>query len=384
MTKNPDLHPETLAAQALGEICPITGAVVPPLQVATTFARDNDYQQRDGRGYIRDTSPTVEQAAKIVCALEKGEDALMFPSGLSACTAAFHTLNQGDHIVIAETLYHGVTHWAQEFADHYGLSVSQFDATNPDSLNQIIKPGRTKIVWIEMLANPTWVVADIAAIANITHQHNALLGVDATVNTPVLCQPITFGADLVAHAATKYLNGHSDVLAGMLICKNADSQIWQRIRDYRKLAGPMPGARGAYELIRGMKTLHLRVRQQCENALAIATMLDKHPAVEHVHYPGLPDNIHHQVAKRQLKGGFGGMLSILIKGGKYEAVKVATSTQVWKPATSLGGVESLIEHRKTSEGDITNTPENLLRLSVGIEHIDDLINDLEQALAMIE
>ena len=384
MTKNPDLYPETLVAQALGEICPTTGAVVPPLQVATTFARDNDYQQRDGRGYIRDTSPTVEQAAKIVCALEKGEDALMFPSGLSACTAAFHTLNQGDHIVIAETLYHGVTHWAWEFADHYGLSVSQFDATNPDSLNQVIKPGQTKIIWIEMLANPTWVVADIAAIAEITHQHHALLGVDATVNTPVLCQPIAFGADLVAHAATKYLNGHSDVLAGMLICKNAGSRIWQRIRDYRKLAGPMPSARDAYELIRGMKTLHLRVRQQCENALAIATMLDKHPAVEHVHYPGLPDNIHHQVAKRQLKGGFGGMLSILIKGGKDEAVKVATSTQVWKPATSLGGVESLIEHRKTSEGDITNTPENLLRLSVGIEHIDDLINDLEQALATIE
>ncbi len=383
MAENFDLHPETLAAQAFGEICPTTGAVVPPLQVATTFARDGDYQQRDGRGYIRDTSPTVEQAAKIICALEKGQDALMFPSGLSACTAAFHTLKKGDHIVIAQTLYHGVTHWAQEFADHYGLSVSQFDAANPDSLNQVIKPGQTKIVWIEMLANPTWAVADIAAIAEVTHQHDALLGVDATVNTPVLCQSITLGADLVAHAATKYLNGHSDVLAGMLVCKNADSQIWQRIRNYRKLAGPMPSARDAYELIRGMKTLHLRVRQQCENALAIATMLAKHPAVEHVHYPGLPDNVYHQVAKKQLKGGFGGMLSILVKGSKQQAIKVATSTQVWKPATSLGGVESLIEHRKTSEGDITNTPENLLRLSVGIEHVEDLINDLEQALSTI-
>ena len=383
MTQKQNLRPETLAAQALGEICPITGAVIPPLQLATTFVRDQDYQQRDGRSYIRDTSPTVEQAEKIICALEKGEDALMFPSGLSACTAAFHTLKQGDHIVIAQTLYHGVTHWAQEFSEHYGLSVSQFDATEPDSLTQVIQPGKTKIVWVEIQANPTWVVADVQAIATIAHEAGALLGVDATVTTPVLCQPLDLGADLVAHAATKYLNGHSDVLAGMLICKQAQAETWQRICDYRKLAGPMPSARDAYELIRGMKTVYLRVKQQSDNALALAKMLEKHPVVEQVYYSGLPSSPYHSLAKKQLQGGFGGMLSILVKGGKDQAIKVATSTHIWKPATSLGGVESLIEHRKTSEGEITDTPDNLLRLSTGIEHIDDLINDLDQALSAI-
>ncbi len=383
MEKAHKLHPQTIAAQALGEICPVTGAVIPPVQLATTFARDKNYQQRDGREYIRDTSPTVEQAEKIICALEKGEDALMFPSGLSACTAAFHTLKQGDHIVIAQTLYHGVTHWAQEFSEHYGLSVSQFDATDPDSLKQVIQPGKTKIVWLEILANPTWVVADVGAIAAIAHQAGALLGVDATVTTPVLCQPLDLGADLVAHAATKYLNGHSDVLAGLLICKQAGTETWQRICDYRKLAGPMPGARDAYQLIRGMKTVYLRVQKQSDNALVVAKMLEKHPAVEQVYYPGLPSSPYHSLVNKQLQGGFGGMLSILVKGGKDEAIKVATSTHIWKPATSLGGVESLIEHRKTSEGNITDTPDNLLRLSTGIEHIDDLMGDLNQALSTI-
>ena len=383
MVKKQNVHPQTLAAQALGEICTVTGAVIPPVQLATTYARDGEYLSRDGRSYIRDTSPTVEQAENIICALEKGEDALLFPSGLSACTAAFHALKQGDHIVIAQTLYHGVTHWAQEFADHYGLSVSYFDATNAESLHDVIQKDKTKIVWIETLANPTWVVADIAAIAAIAHQAGALLGVDATVNTPVLCQPLTLGADLVAHSATKYLNGHSDVLAGMMVCRDAKADIWQRIKTYRKLAGPMPSARDAYELMRGMKTLYLRVKQQSQSALAIATMLEKHPAVELVYYPGLISSPDHEVAKKQLTGGFGGMLSILVKGGKEQAIKVALSTELWKPATSLGGVESLIEHRKTSEGDLTDTPENLLRLSTGIEHVDDLINDLDQALATI-
>jgi len=383
MTKQQGLHPQTLVAQALGEICPITGAVIPPLQVATTFARDEEYQTRDGRSYIRDSSPTVARAEKIICALEKGEDALLFPSGLSACTAVFHSLKQGDHIVIAQTLYHGVTHWAQEFAEHYGISVSYFDATKADTLNDVIQKGKTRVVWIETLANPTWEVADIVAISNITHQADALLGVDATVNTPVLCQPLTLGADLVVHSATKYLNGHSDVLAGMMVCKDAATKDWQRIRDYRKLAGPMPSARDAYELMRGMKTLYLRVKLQSENALAVATMLENHPSIEKVYYPGLESSPYHQLAKSQLSGGFGGMLSILVTGGKEQAIKVALSTKLWKPATSLGGVESLIEHRKTSEGDITNTPENLLRLSTGIEFIDDLISDLDQALATI-
>ena len=378
-----DYQPQTLVAQALGEICPVTGAVVPPLQLATTFARDQAYQHRDGRGYIRDTSPSVEQAEAIICALEQGQQAVLFPSGLSACTAAFHTLNSGDHVVLAQTLYHGVTHWIQEFAGEYGIEVSFFDATDANSLTRVIQKDKTKIVWIEIMANPTWVMADVSAIANIAHQAGALLAVDATVTTPVLCQPLLLGADLVCHSATKYLNGHSDVLAGVMVCKNADTAIWNRIITYRKLAGPMPSARDSYELIRGMKTLYLRVPAQCENALAIAKMVEKHEAVKKVYYPGLPASEFHKLAKRQLSTGFGGMLSILVNGTREQAIKVALSTRVWKPATSLGGVESLIEHRKSSEGDITDTPDNLIRLSTGIEHIDDLSEDLDQALRQI-
>ncbi len=377
-----ELHvqPQTLVAQAMGELCPITGAVIPPIQVSTTYARDGDYETRDGRSYIRDSSPTVEQAENIICALEKGQQAMLFPSGLSACTAAFHALRQGDHVVIADTLYHGVTQWVQEFAGQYGLQVSYFDSTDSASLAKAIIKGSTRLVWVELIANPTWIVADINALAEITHQAGAALAVDATACTPVLCQPLTHGADLVCHSATKYLNGHSDVLAGVIVCKDSESSLWQRLKKYRLLAGPMPGARDSYELIRGMKTLYLRVHQQSANALKIARMLEKHNAVERVYYPGLEISPFHELAKKQFGGGFGGMLSILVKGGRQQAIEMVLSTKLWKPATSLGGIESLIEHRKTSEGEITNTPDNLIRLSTGIEHVDDLIEDLDQAL----
>lgn len=378
--KATQFHPQTIVAQAMGEICPSTGAVIPPIQVSTTFARDSEYLVRDGRSYIRDSSPTVEQAENIICALEKGQQGVLFPSGMSACTAAFHALQAGDHIAVAQTLYHGVTQWVREFAGHYGLQVSYFDSTDTGSLAGAIKPGKTKIVWVELIANPTWVVADIDAIAQIAHGAGAMLAVDATASTPVLCQPLVHGADLVCHSATKYLNGHSDVLAGVLVCKDAETQLWQRIKKYRYLAGPMPGARDGYELIRGIKTLYLRVHQQSDNALAIASMLARHSAVEKVYYPGLNSSPFHGIANKQFNGGFGGMLSILVRGGKAQAIDVVLSTKIWKPATSLGGVESLIEHRKTSEGDITNTPDNLIRLSTGIEHVDDLIEDIDQAL----
>ena len=375
-----EVKPQTLVAQAMGEICPVTGAVIPPIQLATTFARDSEYEKRDGRSYIRDSSPTVQQAENIICALEKGQEAILFPSGLSACTAAFHSLEKGDHIAVAQTIYHGVTHWVQEFAGHYGLNISFYDSTDVDSLEKVIKKGKTKLVWAEVIANPTWVVADINALAIVAHRAGASLAVDATACTPVLCQPLVHDADLVCHSATKFLNGHSDVLAGVIVCKDAESVLWQRIKMYRYLAGPMPSARDSYELIRGMKTLYLRVRQQSENALAVARALAGNDEVEDVYYPGLENSPYHKLANKQFGGGYGGMLSILVKGDKQRAIEVVLATKIWKPATSLGGVESLIEHRKTSEGDITNTPENLIRLSCGIEHVDDLIDDLEQAL----
>ena len=382
MTDNQhDLAPETLAAQALGREDSETGSVSPPIYPSTTYTRDEDYAARQHGTYLRDHGPTQAHAAELVCALEKGEEALLFSSGMAACSAPFHALEQGDHVAVSSVIYHGVLSWLEIFARERGLEYTLFDPGDNDALDRLLAHQTTRLVWLETPANPTWVVSDIAATAATAHRHGALLAVDSTAATPVLTRPLELGADLVCHAATKYLNGHSDVLGGVLVTADAQSRLWQRIRQHRLYAGPMMGAMDAWMLMRGMRTLYLRVRRQCENAMAVANWLDGHPGVEAVLYPGLPANPGHDVARRQMDGGFGGMLSILVPGGRAEAVAVANRARVFKKATSLGGVESLIEHRKTSESDVTSTPENLLRLSIGIENVDDLLADLEQMLS---
>ncbi len=376
---NSNLDPKTLAAQALGWEDPASGAVVPPVQFSTTFTRRDDYGPRDAV-YIRSDSPTAAHAEAILAKLEGAPDAASFGSGMAACTAAFHALRAGDHIVCARTVYHGVVAWLEEFAEARGLSYSWFPNHDLDALRAAIRPGQTKLVWIETPANPMWSVTDIAAAAEIAHAAGALLGVDSTCASPVLSRPLSLGADLVCHSATKYLGGHSDVLAGMLAPREV-TPFWARILNHRKYAGPMLGAMEAYLLIRGMRTLFLRVERQCANAMKIAEFLAEHRNVETVRYPGLPTDPGHAVAAKQMSGGFGGMLSFQPKGDQAEAIRTVLACRVFKPATSLGGVESLIEHRKTSEGDIvTETPENLIRVSVGIEEVGDLIADLEFAL----
>lgn len=372
-------QPETLAAQALGEDDKETGGLVRPIHVSTTFARNQDYALPDDRSYIRDHGATQAQAEAVVCELEGGADAISFSSGMAACTAAFHALDTGDHVAVAATIYHGVLSWLEEFAAARGISYTLFESGNTHAFEQAIIPGRTKLVWLETPANPTWEVTDIASIASVASKQNIKVAVDSTCATPVLTRPITFGADLVCHSATKYLNGHSDVLAGMLVTATKDD-FWNRIRRHRLLGGAMLGSLEAFLLMRGMRTLFVRVRQQCESALAIAQYLNAHPAVEHVYYPGLDTDPGHEIASRQMQGGFGGMLSILVPGGRQEAIAVANKALVFKRATSLGGVESVLEHRKTSETDATTTPENLIRISVGLEHVDDLIGDFEQML----
>ena len=374
------LSPATLAAQALGWEDETTGAVVPPLHVSTTYARDADYGKRQGRSYLRDDGPSQAHAEAVVQALEGGAAALSFASGIAACTAPFHALRQGDRVAVSRTIYHGVLSWLQLFGPERGLRVEYFDAGDVAGLGALLAGGDTRLVWLETPANPTWAVTDIAAAAKLAHRNGAVLAVDSTAATPVLTRPLALGADMVCHSATKFLNGHSDLLGGMLVTADAESALWQRIGDHRLYAGPVLGSFEAHQLVRGLRTLYLRVPRQCENALALAQFLQGHPGVEMTHYPGLIADPGHSVASRQMKGGFGGMLSFRVHGGREEAIAVANRARLFKRATSLGGVESLIEHRKSSESDVTDTPQNLIRLSAGIESVDDLIADLDGML----
>ena len=373
------MKPESIAAQALGWVDDATRAIAPPIHTATTYLRDEDNQYRSGRVYSRDQNPSYDQAEALLTALEGGHQSLLFASGMAAATAVFQALAPGDHVLAPKVMYWSLRNWLKNFATHWGLVIDFIDMESPEAVQAAIKPGKTKLVWIESPANPLWTVTDIAATCKIAHQAGALVAVDSTVGTPVLTQPLKLGADIVMHAATKYLNGHSDVIAGTLTVA-ADSPTWQRIRSIRAQIGGVLGPFEAWLLTRGMRTLFPRVRTACVSAQRIAEYFEGHPLVAEVLYPGLKSFAGHAVAAKQMQGGFGGMLSIRVKAGEAAAITTAAKVQLWKRATSLGGVESLIEHRASIEGVGTPVPSDLLRLSVGIEDTDDLIADLEAAL----
>ena len=374
--------PETLVARGAGISCHQTGAVIPPLHMSTTYARSADtYEQIGGRGYSRDDNPTYELVEAILSDLEGGHEAKLFASGMAAVAAIFQALAPGDHVVVSREMYFGTPKWLREWAGPWGLDVSFIDTGSIDALDAAVRPGKTRLVLIETPANPTWTVTDIAAAADIAHRAGAKLAVDNTVPTPVLTQPIALGADLVVHSATKYLNGHSDVVAGALVTAAAD-EMWERISSLRYLAGAVLGPFEAWLLLRGLRTLFLRVRHVCRSAMAVAEHFADHPAVAQVCYPGLPEFPGHALAARQMNGGFGGMMSIRVRGGGAAALATIKKTCVFVRATSLGGVESLIEHRHTVEGEDSDVPPDLLRLSIGLEAVEDLIADLEQALAV--
>jgi cystathionine gamma-synthase len=372
--------PETLCAQAMGWIEPTTKAIVQPIHMATTYLRDEDNEYRSGRSYVREDNPTWDQVEELLTQLEGGAATLLFSAGMAAATASFLALRPGDHVVAPQVMYWGLRKWLLGPATDWGLKVDLVDMTNPDTVRGAMRPGRTKLIWAETPANPMWQVFDLPALAEIAHAAGARLAVDSTCATPILTQPITLGADLVMHAATKYLNGHSDVLAGSLTTARHD-EFWQRICGVRTSCGAVLGSFEAWLLLRGMRTLPLRVRQACANALHLAERLERHPQVEQVLYPGLPSHPQHELAKRQMKDGFGGMLSIRVKGGEAAAIRCAARVKLWKRATSLGGVESLMEHRASIEGAGTPVPGDLLRLSAGIENAEELLADLSQALA---
>jgi cystathionine gamma-synthase len=377
MTKN--WSKRTLAAQAMGKIDAGTMGVVPPIHVTTTFIRDADNAYSTGNIYGRPDNATVREAESVIAMLEGAPEALVFGSGMASAIACFLALKPGDHVVAPKVMYWALRNWLLTEGALWGLRVEFVDMTDLVALKTAMRPGETTLVWIETPANPLWSLTDIAAAAEIAHEAGARLAVDSTCATPVLSQPLALGADIVMHAATKYLNGHSDVLAGALACRTPDA-FWDRVKMVRKNVGAILGPFEAFLLIRGMRTLDLRVKAACESAVALAERLAAHPAVTEVLYPGLQSSPGHAIAARQMTGGFGGMLSIRVKGGEAGAIRTAAEVGLWKRATSLGGVESLIEHRASIEGAGSPCPVDLLRLSTGIETADDLFADLDQAL----
>ena len=374
------VKPESIAAQALGWVDEATRAITPPIHVSSTYLRDPDNQYRSGRIYARADNPAFDQCEAVITALEQGQAAMLFASGMAAATAVFQALAPGDHVLAPKVMYWSLRNWLMNFATHWGLQVELIDMADPAVVQAAIRPGKTRLVWVETPANPLWTITDIAATAAIAHAAGARLAVDSTVASPVLSLPLTLGADIVMHAATKYLGGHSDLIAGVLVARENDA-FWQRIRTVRAQLGGTLGSFESFLLLRGMRTLYLRVRQASASAQRIAEHFAQHRHVEAVLYPGLPGFPGHEIAKRQMPGGFGGMLSIRAKGGEAAAIATAANVGLWKRATSLGGVESLVEHRASVEGAGTPAPADLLRLSVGIEDAGDLIADLEQALA---
>ena len=379
---NADMRPETIAAHALRAVDPATGAVVPPLYFATTYARDENYQPKLAENYQRNGNPTVWQAEDTITALEKGVGAQLFVSGMAAITTLLETVPQGAHVAAQQGMYYGTKAWLQRMADKGRISLTLFDAADPDALRGAVQKGKTDLLWIETPSNPQWDVIDITLAAELAHEAGAVLAVDATALGAVTTQPLTLGADFVFHSATKYLNGHSDVLAGVLVAREHTPR-WAEVKALRTaMSSPLPPFE-SWLLMRGMRTLFVRYRQASASALTIARHFSAHPKIDKVLYPGLPSHPNHAVAQRQMTDGFGGMLSLLIKGNFADGQRFCTLLKIIVPATSLGGVETLAEHRKTVEGPSSPVPDTLVRLSVGLENVNDLIADISQALDQI-
>jgi len=374
----------TIAARAGGFVDGASGGVTPPLQTSTTFIRDENYELAvEDNSYGRDNNDQVRLAEDILCALEGGEDTLLFASGMAAISALLSSLKAGEKLLVQSDIYWGTTAWVRNFCAHRDVNLIEADASKTDQFCETIKTEAPDIVFVETPSNPWILTSDIAAISEAVKSISAFLAVDATAVTPILMKPLALGADIVVHSATKAINGHSDVLAGVLTCVNKEHAIWEFCMQERHGAGAILSPHSAWMLIRGMRTLPLRIERMCENALKIAQALEVHEKVEEVWYPGLASHQGHEIASKQMQGGYGYLLSFLVHGGRDEALTFCRHLKGIHRATSLGGTESLVEHRHTIEGHLTDCPPNLIRLSVGIEDADDLIAELEAALSKI-
>jgi len=374
------LSAATIAAQAGGYIDAASGGVVPPIQPSTTFARDRSYQPHPtGNIYARDDNDVGRIAEALLAQLDNAEAALLFPNGMAAIAAVFRALPGGATVLVQSQIYWGTTKWVREFCARRSVTLIEADLSDIGQAQSLCAHHQPDLVFIETPSNPWLRTTDIALVAEATHAAGGRLVVDATAATPILTRALDFGADIVMHSATKGINGHSDVLAGVLATNAPGDPHWQAIAIDRHDAGAVIGSFEAWLLIRSIRTLPLRIERMSQNAQAVAEFLQSHEAVAHVFYPGLPDFEGHRVAKRQMAGGFGSLLSFCVKGGAVEALRVAGRLNLFHRATSLGGVESLVEHRHTIEPH-TGIPESLLRLSIGIEDVQDLCADLQQAL----
>lgn len=369
---------ETLAVHAGRAVETGSGAVTPSITLSTTFERAEDGSYPGGHVYTRTSNPNRAALENALAALEGGEAALAFASGQAAAAAVFQTLAAGDHVLLPDDLYHGTRNLVKQVLAGWGLQVSFTDLSNTAALANALRP-ETKLVWVETPSNPLLKVTDIRRAAALAHEAGALCVVDNTWASPVWQHPLELGADVVLHSTTKYLGGHSDVLGGALILPQ-ENELAGRLRTIQNLSGGVPSPFDCWLLLRSLPTLPLRVREQTTSAGKVATFLNQHPRVEAVHYPGLPSHAGYETARQQMSG-FGGMLSFQVRGGQSEALATAARLKLFIRATSLGGVESLIEHRASVEGVDSTTPVNLLRVSIGLEHVDDLIADLEQALS---
>ena len=357
------------------------GAIAAPVFLTTTFERALDGTYPKGHMYSRNSNPNRIALEKGLAALEGASRGFAFGSGLAAVNAVFQCLQSGDHILMPEVGYYASYKLAEEILGPWGLEVTQVDMTDLAKVEKAVQKN-TKLIWAETPANPMLSITDIKGLATIAKKHNLKLGVDNTLGTPVLQNPIALGADIVMHATTKYIGGHSDIMGGAVLLKE-DDEWAKRIERVQILMGATPNPLDCYLLARGLKTLPLRMREHSANAMELAKRLEKHPKVEKVHYPGLESHLQHALAKAQMPQGFSGMIALQVRTGETETREMAGKLQIFQQATSLGGVESLVEHRKSIEGPQSTTPGNLLRFSIGLEHVDDLWADLEQALKTI-
>lgn len=372
------MHLETIAVHAGHAPDEVTGAVTPPIHLSTTFEREADGSYRSGLVYSRYGNPNRQALETCLAQLEGGTDAACFASGSAATAAVFQTLEAGAHVVAPHDAYFGTLKLLRELFGPWKLEMTLADMTDPADVQRAVRP-TTRVLWVETPSNPLLRVVDIARMASIAHAAGARCVVDNTWATPVLQRPLDLGADVAMHATTKYLGGHSDVLGGALVWRD-DETFGTRVRAVQTSIGAVPSPFECWLTLRGVRTLPWRMRAHCENALALALFLSGHERIEVVHYPGLATHPEHALAARQMLA-FGGMMSLQVRGGREEAMGVAARLRVVTRATSLGGTESLIEHRASVEGPTTRAPENLLRFSVGLEHVDDLIEDFDRALA---
>lgn len=371
------MRAETLAVRAGSEPDPATGAIAPPLHLSTTFEHGPEAERLHGYMYVREGNPTQTRLEQALQAVEGGDAALVFASGLAASAAWLQALEPGGHVLLHRDVYYDLRTMARDYFPRWGLECDVVDMADLGALRAALRP-QTRLLWAESPSNPLLDVLDLAALADVAHAAGAQLLVDSTFATPALQRPLELGADVVLHSTTKYLGGHSDVQGGALVTRQVDA-TWERARDVRQTLGGVASPFNSWLVLRGLRTLHCRMERHAQNALVLARALQGHAALAQVRYPGLASHPGHAVAARQMRA-FGGMLALRLRGGRAAALSVAARVRLFTNATSLGGVESLLEHRASAEGPTSRSPDDLLRLSVGLEHPDDLLADLLQAL----